>query len=150
MTGLFVTTDVLADFSQFYMVGALGNKTEKTIFDIGETPYLYFQFKPLSGADVNSTWTSPDTSTFFASIINTKEKEGWLNLDNWNEIRKEGLWNVSAEYITSNGRSGTGFTSFTVTPEPYAVVLFLVGALIMGLKLHHLFGCPSLLEIISL
>jgi len=39
-----------------------------------------------------------------------------------------GEWNISASWFNSTStNTGTGFTSFTVTPEPLAMTLFLIG-----------------------
>ena len=135
----FYATDCMANFQETYIVESYGSIDEKTIFDVGETPYLYIKLHPgrIKETIVNSDWLDPDSINYFATSGINNESERWISLENWDSIRKEGLWRVSAEYISGNNKIGTGFASFNVTPEPYGIVLFLIGSFIIGLKLNH-------------
>ena len=125
-----------------YLVGALGSTEQQLSFDESETPYLYMELQQGISKDttINTTWFGPDGAEYFSTTGVATGTDRWIGLEDWDAIRKEGLWNVSAQYITQNGKSGTGFASFTVTPEPYGIILFLVGSLVIGIKLNKQYG----------
>ena len=125
---------VFAAFDDIYTTGSYGSTAIKTTFGWDEKPWLYLKF-PASSDFVNniySTWTDPHGVT--NSVGDTLSgSQVWLGFDTWNSIRTTGLWNVTANYSGySGGPSGSGATTFTVTPEPISSALFLFGGLVLA------------------
>ena len=126
---LIFSGNVFAAFDNIYTTGTYGGTDIKTTFGWDEKPWLYLKL-PTSADSTNiigSAWTSP--SGVISSVGDTLSgRTIWLGFDTWNSIRTAGLWNVTANYSGYlGGPSGSGTTTFTVTPEPVSMILFLFG-----------------------
>jgi hypothetical protein len=123
---LAVTSQSFAAFDTYRMVGALNETTEKTVFGFDETPYLYLKLPAEGQASSVSFWQDPRGAPFYTAANGT-DIERWISIADWNSVKKTGRWEVNSNYFYTNGDTGSGSTSFTVTPEPLAVTLFLMG-----------------------
>jgi hypothetical protein len=127
--------------------------TPKTVFGFDETPFAFIQFesdklnvdKPLK---LRWTWKHEhdlvgqeyERTTDFPPGDTTQV---WNALDIWDEVKEPGDWSVKTNWFNlgeGGGFEKTHFTvaseSFTVTPEPLGISLFLLGgtALAAGLR----------------
>ena len=113
----------------------MGSETEKTVFDLNDTtssPYLYMVM-PLKGQAFTGTfWRSPEADLFYTPTSGTEIKR-WVPLADWKKI---GDWEVNSNYFYNNGDTGFAKATFTVTPEPLAMILFAVGGLPIAARLY--------------
>jgi hypothetical protein len=116
-----------AGFSEYKMVGALNDTTPKTVFGWNETPYLYMQLPADGRSFTGSFWHNPVGDMPFHVATDDTAIDRWVTLSNWNAVKKVGVWDVDSNYFHPNGNLGFASTSFTVTPEPLAMTLFLLG-----------------------
>lgn len=134
---------VFAGFDSIYMVGDSTSITQKTTFGLDETPYLYMNL-PGDGSlyTVWSWWHDPAGNTYWdgtAPIFDSTNYQVWLPLTHWfqwENVKTAGIWTIDANYYFSNNQSGTGVTSFTVTPEPISSILFLLGGSALAFRQH--------------
>jgi len=127
-------------FDVMYMTASSGSHTQKTSFGWDETPWLYVNLPASGGANVTtSSWFDSD-SVQYDTFISGDTDEWWISLSNWNTVKKMGQWDVNTNYTLAvyPPASGSGSTSFTVTPEPASMVLFVTGGAVLifrkGLK----------------
>ncbi|MHA1558848.1 MAG: PEP-CTERM sorting domain-containing protein [Alphaproteobacteria bacterium] len=122
-------------FPSIYMSKSVGGAAETT-FGLNDTPYLHLELPGMEGdsAFTGSFWNFKGFDSEFVGELSTS-KTRWLSLDNWSSVVKEGNWAVSANYFYPNGATASQTIGFTVTPEPMAMVLFLVGGLPLGFNL---------------
>ena len=137
------TPNSFAAFDEYKIVGSSGSFDEKTVFGFNDpSPYLYMKLPDSGAVFTGSFWRDPDASIFYVSTKNTGPEanrisasgsgsvsglERWITLSNWNTVKKVGEWEVNSNYFYTNGDTGFGTAGFTVTPEPLAMTLFLVG-----------------------
>lgn len=123
-----ITNTTFADFEEIYMTDDDGSFIKKNNFGWNEQPWLYLLLPKAGLSTVNSWWEDPNKEYHLVTaVIEEYDDEIWLNLANWNTIKKLGEWNVRASYFYATGEIGAGSTRFTVTPEPISSVLFLIG-----------------------
>ena len=116
-----------------YTVGSDGSTTLQSTFGWDETPYLYMKL-PNAGFNFSSSfWHPPSdptplTSDYFASEGPSSTGERWLSLASWGSVKEAGDWTIDSNvFYWKDGVTATDSTSFTVTPEPLAMTLFLLG-----------------------
>lgn len=146
--------NAFADFTQYTIVGAIGDKetNEKLVFGFNETPYLYMKLPDTGNVFTGSFWRDPDASISYVSTKNTGPEashisasgsglisglDRWITLSNWDTVKKVGEWEVNSNYFHTNGSTGFSTASFTVTPEPIAMVLFVIGGLPIAASLYR-------------
>jgi len=114
------------------------NETQKTSFGFDETPYLFMEL-PESAADFTiSYWQDPDFAITHDIDIGGSSTKRWFSLDDWEGKKKVGDWHIEAAWHNGNNEHyGTGFTDFTVTPEPLAMTLFLIGGAPIAANLYR-------------
>ena len=129
----------VAPFSEYKIVGSSGSTLEKTLFTLDDpSPYLYMQLPKNGSATTTSTWTGPGTSSFIVGPITDTAQNRWIAFANWDTVTA-GDWTVSSSYLFPNGNNGINTTaaSFTVTPEPLAMTLFLLGGVPIAASLYR-------------
>lgn len=120
-----------------YTVDSNGSTTPKSVFGPDETPWLYMH---LSGLDSGvqsvgaSWWIDSESNAHFEGTNPSTSSEYWFSPSNWDTIIKTGAWTINAAYYASDSKFDMGQTSFTVTPEPLSVSLFLLGAGALALR----------------
>lgn len=129
-------------FDEIYMTDHYGGTDERSTFGWDDKPWLYLKLPAAGVAETNSTWTDPLGADSLTDENVSGLIEVWLGFDNWNEIRRAGLWHVNATYdfLYTSDPSGSGACTFTVTPEPVSSVLFLLGAGVLGAGLKKRSG----------
>ena len=131
-------TEVSADFEEYKIVGSIGDTIEQTVFDLDDpSPYLYMKLPALGQAFTGSFWRDPEAEHFYETSSGGADLERWVNLSNWDTVKKAGEWEVTSNYFYTNGNTGFASTNFTVTPEPLAMTLFLIGGAPIGISLYR-------------
>lgn len=129
------------EYAQIYTVGAQGNDEAKSVFGLGEKPWLYLQL-PNGTHQYNTDTTFSEWNlggdSFYPSLLeDSYYREGnniWIAFSdaNWSVNKAVGEWEIDAlTVLYKDGKpkkSVLGMTNFTVTPEPVSVCLFLLGA----------------------
>ena len=126
-----------------YMTFASPDTTPQTTFGWNETPFVYLELSGINpGRTLNlqNIWkyggSVEDTQTFTSTGSSLTD---WRGLSNWLGTglgsRKAGDWTVE----TTWGYNGSKYTTtaknaFSVTPEPVSLVLFGLGAGVLGLS----------------
>jgi hypothetical protein len=115
------------------------NTHKKTEFGWNETPFVYLQLKRIDKKEdlnINYVWThGTDSYTQSETYSDIASLKSWQDLDIWNSVRAIGDWTVSASW----GYAGKGCdmitrtSTFNVVPEPVSLVLFGLGAGVLGL-----------------
>lgn len=125
--------NVFAGFDALYTTDDDKSTVAKTTFDWDELPWLYLNVSGAAGKllTASSTWTSPGGTPYVAGDELMGSKMWLAFVSDWSSIRATGVWNIDANYSYSGG-SGTGSTTFTVTPEPLSSALFLFGGLVLA------------------
>ena len=120
-----------------YTVGSSGSTVAKGTFGFDETPFLYMKL-PNDGFNfASSFWHAPSASTYFASQGPSSTDARWLSLASWGSVKEAGDWTIDSNVFYSTGLTATDSASFTVTPEPLAMVLFLVGGAPIAVNLYR-------------
>ena len=129
----------VAPFEQYKIVGSSGSFTEKTVFGFEDpSPYLYMRLPENGQAFTGSFWRDPDATIFYMSTAgSTPDRDRWITLSDWATVKKVGGWEVNSNYFYTNGATGFGSTSFTVTPEPLAMTLFLIGGAPIAVNIYR-------------
>lgn len=128
------------DFEKLYTTGS-GSPDEvlKNEFTLNETPYLFMQLptgEELSDFTV-SFWHGPTNNTSVMTFGGAGLTR-WATPANWDAVKEVDEWDIDASWYNSGtGNGGTGHTSFTVTPEPIAMILFMVGGLPIATSLYR-------------
>lgn len=106
-------------------------------FGLGDTPHLFMEL-PESATDFTvSFWNGPNNSTSVMTFGGSGTKR-WASPSNWSSVEEAGDWNIDASWYNSNtSHGGTGYTSFTVTPEPWAMALMAIGGLPIAANLYR-------------
>ena len=104
------------------------------------SPYLYMRLPDNGQAFTGSFWRDPEASIFYISTDSAgggsisasgsgliSGQERWITLADWDSVKKVGGWEVNSNYFYPAGTTGFASASFTVTPEPLAMTLFLIG-----------------------
>lgn len=128
-----------AAFDAYKVVGSSGSFTEKTVFGFDDpSPYLYMRLPDNGKAFTGSFWRDPDAAIFYMSTEgSTPDRDRWITLADWAAVKKVGEWEVNSNYFYTNGNTGFGTASFTVTPEPLAMALFLIGGAPIAVNLYR-------------
>jgi hypothetical protein len=126
-----------AFFSDFKTVGSNVSTAEQTSFSLSETPYLYYKLSsPVVSGKIITTWLL-GSDAFVLKAPTTPAGEGWLSLTTWDTVKKAGTWDIRG-YLKDNGTySDCKTTSFVVTPEPMAMVLYGLGGLPITVFLYR-------------
>lgn len=118
----------------------LDHKTHKeTTFEWNETPFVYLRLKDIDKKEdlnISYVWThGSDSYTQNESYSHIASLKNWQDLDIWNSVRATGLWTVSTSwgYLGKGCDLITRTSTFSVTPEPFSMVLFGLGAGVLGL-----------------
>ena len=126
-----------AAFDAYKIVGSSGSFVEKTLFGFDDpSPYLYMRLPANGEAFTGTFWRDPDAAIFYMST-STPDRDRWITLADWNTVKKVGTWEVNSNYFYTNGNTGFGTAGFTVTPEPLAMALFLVGGAPIAVNLYR-------------
>ena len=132
-------------YANLYTVGSQGSTTAQTDFYGNQLPYLYVQLPntpPTAGPAATqltfTAWQDPSASNIYSTVTNSTANQIWVSFSQsyWNSIENPGTWNITAvSFNATTGIQSFGQTSFQVNavPEPVGTVLFLTGALIMGI-----------------
>ena len=134
-----LTPNSFAAFDAYKIVGSSGSFVEKTLFGFDDpSPYLYMRLPANGQAFTGSFWRDPDATIFYMSTTgSTPDRDRWITLADWNTVKKAGEWEVNSNYFYTTGATGFGSTSFTVTPEPLAMALFLIGGAPIAVNLYR-------------
>jgi hypothetical protein len=144
---LILTNNTFAEFEKIYMVNEEGSFTEQSIFELNEIPWLYTQLPEPGIYNIMVTWwLSPSGEQYYTHTL-TDAQDFWISLNDgydtngnsveWFDIMKVGDWTVNASYHYATGEVGSGSTNFTVTPEPVASLLFIVGGAVLTFKYYR-------------
>ena len=126
-----------AAFDAYKIVGSSGSFVKKTLFGFDDpSPYLYMRLPANGEAFTGTFWRDPDAAIFYMST-STPDRDRWITLADWNTVKKVGTWEVNSNYFYTNGNTGFGTAGFTVTPEPLAVTLFLIGGAPIAVNLYR-------------
>lgn len=120
-----------------YMTDADGSTTPVTEFALDETPWLYLQLPQAGTSFTNSFWHAPDSTLYGAHQWYSTDTEKWMKLEDWDTAKQVGYWEVAANAFYSNGVTTTAWTGFTVTPEPLATALFIIGGVPIALSIYQ-------------
>ncbi|MBU4305364.1 MAG: PEP-CTERM sorting domain-containing protein [Candidatus Omnitrophica bacterium] len=131
---LYVEQNAFAGF-ETYTVNGSGDTTRKDTFGLDEIPFLYMKL-PQAGLNFSSSfWHAPSGGDSFVSEGPDSKTERWLSLTDWTSIKEVGKWSIDSNVFYSNGTTATSFASCSVTPEPLAMILFLIGGLPLAFNL---------------
>jgi hypothetical protein len=135
-------------YAEAYAVGSNGSTTFQSTFTLNQQPYIYVQFynAPPVGSLTNETtfsvWQNPSGVTQPSLSTVSSSNQLWISFtpSEWNSIKKVGTWDTTQFSFSTSGVAASPFfeqASFKVTaaPEPVGTVLFLTGALIMGISI---------------
>ena len=113
-----------------YTVGSDGSTVAKDTFSFDETPFLYMNL-PEEGFSVTASfWHSPSDLVYFKGDEPDTVIGRWTSLTDtvqWNDVKEVGDWSINTAAFYADGSAFTDTASFTVTPEPLAMTLFLIG-----------------------
>ena len=131
--------NAFANFEEYKIVGSAGSFDEKTVFGFDDSsPYIYMRLPENGQSFTGSFWRDPDATSFYTSTVGTTpDRNRWIKLADWDTIKKAGEWEVSSNYFYTTGETGFGIASFTVAPEPLAMVLFMVGGTPIAASLYR-------------
>ena len=123
-----------------YMTVADNNTTAQSgtpaTYSWDQKPWLYFT-SPSDIVTYSVSWWNlvGDTVKTPEFKLVTGTNQVWQGLDNWNSIKKAGLWTVRADYSTPTTGGSTGDVSFKINaaPEPIGAALFMIGAGALGI-----------------
>ena len=121
----------------FCAVESNGSVMPKDTFSFGEQPFLKLEL-PASAADFSVVmYRSPNSDFGLADLSSSVGGDKWytLNAVNWSNPNVIGEWSASASYF--DGAWISKDTTFTVTPEPLAMILFAVGGLPIAANLYR-------------
>jgi len=124
-------------FTEFKMVNSNDpqlelSRTRKDTFLFSETPFLYMRISSVLNGSIRSYWTGPDDKlrTRTKTVSTANGTEFWFNLLHWDDKdRQSGLWEVKGQLWDGTTLLNKSETSFVVTPEPSAIMLYGLGGL---------------------
>jgi hypothetical protein len=93
-------------------------------------------YDPRADFDGTNQVNIKDLNILKRNYAKKSDPDTWLSLDDWDDVKKLGEWNVNAAYFYPNRDSGTGKTDFTVTPEPISTILFCAGGITLVGRYH--------------
>ena len=129
----------IIDIGTIYMVDSYGSTVQQNFFDLGATPWVYFELPSGAGSQniaIQTSWNyDGELQDFFSMVVQKGTTEVWYSADDWDSMQALGTWCVVAQYdANSPFTSGKGTAKFTVTPEPVSSVLFLAGSATLGFR----------------
>ncbi|NTV29157.1 MAG: hypothetical protein HGA80_03645 [Candidatus Omnitrophica bacterium] len=123
-------------FTEFKMVASNDpllstSRIQNSSFGLNDTPYLYMKIAPAVTGSLRSYWTGPDLKerSRTRSITTASGTEFWFSLLYWNKDKQPGPWTVKGQLLSGTSLVDKAETSFVVTPEPLACVLYGLGGL---------------------
>jgi len=127
------------DLDTFKIVGSAGSTEGQNIFTLDQTPYIYMGITgSVSGtADFAHLLSDPNGAGYaaFTSENIGSDNAVWYSFSNWDTIKKAGEWEA-VSFFNKGSDIGSGWDNFTVTPEPLAMTLFLIGGAPMAMNLY--------------
>ena len=135
-----------------FTVDSPGSTTPKDTFDLSEHPFVFLEF------DRDSLNTNLPLLTIGKWILENKQTLGlnftltsqfpndsvrlWSDAINWDLIKKTGKWQVdnswlNLDFFPGKGGIGSKTINFTVTPEPVASLLFIIGGAPVAFRLYR-------------
>ena len=135
---LCIPNDVYAraefSFDEIKIVNSYGSIIGQDEFGFNETHWLYMKMSKPGQVTTESSWNL-DVVVWNTTTTGPNE-ERWITLSDWNS-NKVGAWDVTSTYLYPNGNTGSDTTSFTVSPEPISMILFLFGGMSLAASLYR-------------
>ncbi len=132
-----IKANVYAAYTGFdvYPVDSEGSFTEVHDFGWNETPWIHIEL-PTDDMTYSVTWWHPEGTADYYSASGYSEgtRYVWHSLSNWDDVRRPGKWLVRADISSPHYPPNMKETYFNVAPEPFGVLLVLIGGVFLTLK----------------
>lgn len=140
----FAHAGFFGSYAEFYTVGSANSTVAQSNFTTSQQPWLYVQYyqtPPVNNPQTNFFALQSPNSTVLTATNSTNQNVNWITINpsNWNSIKTTGTWTITAASFNNDPTVQPlfGQTTFHVNaaPEPVSAVLFILGALIMGISI---------------
>lgn len=122
-----VSQNASAAILDTYTVDSSSSTVAENTFDLSDTPFLYMKLSEPDVAPTQSFWNAPSGASYFEMTGPSSTLNRWYSLTDWNTRKETGEWTINSNVFYTGGTTGTSNANFTVTPEPLAMTLFLIG-----------------------